>query len=111
MSVSITRLLLATVTSAALHAQVVPVPPPAPPAGPVVIESDRILDGRGAALGHLSIIIERGKIVWSGTAVDNPTYDLRGYTVLPGWIDTHVHIGSHFTRDGRIATETEPPEE
>ena len=35
--------------------------------------------------------------------------DLRGYTVFPGWIDTHVHLDSHFDRTGRIATETEPP--
>ena len=37
------------------------------------------------------------------------TIDLRGYTVLPGWIDTHVHFDSHFDRTGRIATDSEPP--
>ena len=35
--------------------------------------------------------------------------DLRGYTVLPGWIDTHVHLAYHFDRAGRIATASEPP--
>ena len=33
--------------------------------------------------------------------------DLRGYTVLPGFIDTHVHLDSHWDAQGRIATETE----
>jgi imidazolonepropionase-like amidohydrolase len=37
--------------------------------------------------------------------------DLRGYTVLPGWIDVHVHLDSHWDRNGRIATEKEPPME
>jgi imidazolonepropionase-like amidohydrolase len=39
------------------------------------------------------------------------TIDLRGYTVLPGWIDTHVHLDSHFDRTGRIATRSEPAPE
>jgi imidazolonepropionase-like amidohydrolase len=29
--------------------------------------------------------------------------DLRGLTVLPGLIDTHVHVGWHFDDDGRLA--------
>src|SRR5205085_7843238 len=31
------------------------------------------------------------------------TYDLRGLTVLPGWIDSHVHITWSFGKDGRNA--------
>jgi imidazolonepropionase-like amidohydrolase len=30
-------------------------------------------------------------------------YDLRGLTVLPGWIDAHVHITWSFGRDGKNA--------
>jgi imidazolonepropionase-like amidohydrolase len=30
-------------------------------------------------------------------------YDLRGLTVLPGWIDAHVHITWHFGKDGKNA--------
>ena len=37
--------------------------------------------------------------------------DLRDYTVMPGWIDTHVHLSSWFNKKGRIATEDDPPEE
>jgi imidazolonepropionase-like amidohydrolase len=40
------------------------------------------------------------------------TYDLRGLTVLPGGVDTHVHIGWHFGDDGRShegADASEPP--
>ncbi|HEV8356169.1 MAG TPA: amidohydrolase family protein [Gemmatimonadales bacterium] len=84
--------------------------PPAAPAAPIVLQADRVLDGRGNLLGATRIVVQHGKIA----RLDPPSlaaavsYDLRGYTVLPGWIDVHVHIGSHFGRDGRISTEQEP---
>src|ERR1041385_6200655 len=83
----------------------------APPAGPVVIQADRVLDGRGGVIRDTRIVIEHGKIARLDSKAAGATYDLRGYTVLPGWIDVHVHIGSHFGRDGRIATDKEPPAE
>src|ERR1041385_6248241 len=83
----------------------------APPTGPVVIQADRVLDGRGGVIRDTRIVIERGKIARLDPKAAGATYDLRGYTVLPGWIDVHVHIGSHFGRDGRIATDKEPPAE
>jgi imidazolonepropionase-like amidohydrolase len=96
-----------------LGAQVAPVAPPAPPAGPVVILTDRALDGRGGVLRAARIGVAQGKITSlsapSGSAA--VTIDLRGYTVLPGWIDTHVHLDSHFDRTGRIANRTEPAAE
>jgi imidazolonepropionase-like amidohydrolase len=107
------RILLAMcVVAPALQAQVAPVAPPSPPA-PVVIIADRALDGRGGVLRNVRINIVNGKIAsFGGGAPSNaPTIDLRGYTVLPGWIDTHVHLESHFDRTGRIASRGEPPGE
>jgi imidazolonepropionase-like amidohydrolase len=96
-----------------LRAQVAPIAPPAPPAGPVVILADRALDGRGNVLRDARITVAQGKIVSVGGASPSnaTTIDLRGYTVLPGWIDTHVHLDSHFDRTGRIASRNEPPAE
>jgi len=74
-----------------------------------VIQADHILDGRGHVLRDTHIVIENGRIARLDTRAARVTYDLRGTTVLPGWIDTHVHIGSHFGTDGRLATEREPP--
>ena len=101
---------LSLVTSA-LTAQLAPAP--AHPAGPVIILADHVLDGRGGVLNNARIAVAQGKIT-SLTAPQSSTtttIDLRGYTVLPGWIDTHVHLDSHFDRTGHNATRTEPAAE
>jgi imidazolonepropionase-like amidohydrolase len=106
------RFLALSIVATALHAQVAPIaPPPAP--GPVVIFADRALDGRGGVLRDVRINIVDGKITSLGgpAPANATTIDLRGYTVLPGWIDTHVHLDSHFDRNGRIAARNEPPAE
>jgi imidazolonepropionase-like amidohydrolase len=79
----------------------------------IVILTNRALDGRGGSLTGATITIENGKIT-SLTAKPSAgarVIDLRGYTVLPGWIDTHVHLDSHFDRTGNIAGRSEPPAE
>lgn len=108
---------LATVTAGAtapIRAQgttgVTPVPPPANTTE-VVLAFDRALDGRGNVLGPGRIRISQGRITSLSAGRSTHVIDLRGYTVMPGWIDTHVHLDSHWDRTGRIATETEPPME
>jgi imidazolonepropionase-like amidohydrolase len=101
-----------SVVASGVGAQVAPVPPPPPP-GPAVILTDRALDGRGGVLRNARIRIAQGKITSLSVPASNggTTIDLRGYTVLPGWIDTHVHLDSHFDRSGHIATRSEPAAE
>jgi len=86
-----------------------PLPPPPPPAGPVVILTGHALDGRGGTLRAARIGVAHGRITSVNAPGRGPVIDLRGYTVLPGWIDTHVHLASHFDQSGRIATDAEPP--
>lgn len=102
-------LFLVTTASTLGSAQVAPVPAPAAPAGPVTLLVDRVLDGRGHVIRPGRIRVANGTITGLGGSAAGTTIDLRGYTVLPGWIDTHVHLDSHFDRTGRIATEKEPP--
>ena len=92
-----------------LRAQVAPVPPPPAPAGPVVILTSLALDGHGGTLHDARIGIANGRITSLAAPEAGNVIDLRGLTVLPGWIDVHVHLDSHFGRDGRIATDKEPP--
>jgi imidazolonepropionase-like amidohydrolase len=69
----------------------------------VVIAADRILDGKGQILRNTRIVIQDSKIVAIDPKAEPITYDLRGLTVLPGWIDSHVHITWSFGPDGRNA--------
>ncbi|HEV8631043.1 MAG TPA: amidohydrolase family protein [Thermoanaerobaculia bacterium] len=70
-------------------------------ADPLVIRASRLIDGRGHVLHDAAVVIDGGRIV----AVDeHPTrvdIDLPGATLMPGGVDTHVHIGWHFDADGR----------
>jgi imidazolonepropionase-like amidohydrolase len=91
-------------------AEVAPLPPPPPPE-PVVILASHALDGQGGTLRQARIGVANGRITSVSGPAAGRTIDLRGYTVLPGWIDTHVHLAMHFDRSGRIATESEPAAE
>lgn len=45
-----------------------------------------------------------------GSRIARPvTYDLSTVTVLPGLIDTHVHIANHLGPDGRATAPGETP--
>ena len=103
--------LLATFAVSGGYAAVEPLPAPLPPPGPVVILTTHALDGHGGTLEDARIGVADGKITSLAAPRGGAVIDLRGYTVLPGWIDTHVHLSSHWDRTGRIATETEPPME
>jgi imidazolonepropionase-like amidohydrolase len=65
---------------------------------PVVIRADTVIDGKGATLNNTSIVVQGAKIAKIDPAAQGVTYDLRGLTVMPGWIDTHAHIVQHFDR-------------
>jgi imidazolonepropionase-like amidohydrolase len=71
-------------------------------AQPVVLKTTTILDGKGQVLKNRSIVIEDGKILRLAGPGEQPTYDLSGLTVMPGWIDTHVHFAWHFDANNRL---------
>ncbi|HEY3738922.1 MAG TPA: amidohydrolase, partial [Bryobacteraceae bacterium] len=69
------------------------------------ILTSRLIDGKGAVLQNQEITIENGVIQKIGPIARNATagrvYDLRGFTVTPGWIDTHVHLTWHYGLNGK----------
>jgi imidazolonepropionase-like amidohydrolase len=71
-----------------------------------VIAASSMLDGKGGVLHNTRIVIEGPKIVAIDPKAGPVDYDLRGLTVLPGWIDAHVHITWFFGRDGKFAGAT-----
>lgn len=69
----------------------------------VVIAASTVLDGKGRVLRNTRVVIEGVKIVRIDPKAGPVDYDLRGLTVLPGWIDAHVHITWSFGPDGKNA--------
>ncbi|MGI8896849.1 MAG: amidohydrolase family protein [Pyrinomonadaceae bacterium] len=69
----------------------------------IVIAASAVLDGKGHVLHDTRIVIEGSKIVAIDPKAGPVDYDLRGLTVLPGWIDSHVHITWGFGKDGKNA--------
>jgi len=73
----------------------------------IAIAASTVLDGKGHTLQDVRIVIEGATVAAIGPTVEGPVdYDLRGLTVLPGWIDAHDHITWIFGKDGKNA-ETE----
>ena len=74
-------------------------------ARPIVIRADRILDGRGNVITGATVVVEGGKIARIDRSAAQPvTYDLQGYTLMPGLIDAHSHLTWYFNRQGRYHT-------
>jgi len=69
----------------------------------IVIAASSVLDGKGGVLHNTHIVIEGAKIVALDPKAGPVDYDLRGLTVLPGWIDAHVHITWSFGPDEKNA--------
>jgi imidazolonepropionase-like amidohydrolase len=95
------RLFLIAVAAVALHAQ----------DRPIVLKAATVLDGKGKTLHNTILVIEGSKITRIGGAAPAGAivYDLSQFTVTPGWIDTHSHIGYHFDNNGRNAGRGEAP--
>jgi imidazolonepropionase-like amidohydrolase len=78
----------------------------------IVIRAGTLIDGRGGVQSNVLVIVRGARIdrvVPASTAGLTITHDLRRYTLLPGLIDTHVHIDSHFGPDGRASNQGETP--
>lgn len=72
----------------------------------LVLRTSRLLDGAGQILEDRDVVVRGGRITAilpAGEGEGDRVEDLRGLTVLPGLIDTHVHVGWHFDEDGRLA--------
>jgi len=62
----------------------------------IVIAVGTALDGKGGVLRNTRLVIQDGKIAAIDPKASPIDYDLRARTVMPGWIDTHVHLNWHF---------------
>jgi imidazolonepropionase-like amidohydrolase len=81
-------------------------------AQPISVRAATVIDGAGKILKNATVFVDNGRIV----RIDRdqavvPTYDLGVATLLPGFIDTHVHLTAHFGKNGRASNEGETPAE
>ncbi|HSA54698.1 MAG TPA: FG-GAP-like repeat-containing protein [Gemmatimonadaceae bacterium] len=79
---------------------------------PTTIRAGLLIDGTGRAQHDVIVTVRGSRIERVDAVVGDPgavTHDLSRYTVLPGLIDTHVHIESHFGADGRASNQGETP--
>ncbi|HYS56201.1 MAG TPA: amidohydrolase family protein [Thermoanaerobaculia bacterium] len=67
----------------------------------IVIRAARILDGRGHEVRQAAVVVDDSKIVRIDPHPTRADIDLGDRTLMPGGIDTHVHIGWHFDKNGR----------
>src|SRR5262249_34837429 len=74
-----------------------------PPNKQIVIAASTVLDGKGGVLRNTHSVVEGSKIIRIDPNAGPVDYVLRGLTVLPGWIDSHVHITWSFGPDGKNA--------
>src|SRR5437660_12399763 len=80
------------------------------PSQPVTIRVGRLIDGTGGSQQNVVIALNGSKIASIDKANGPVTYDLSKYTVLPGFIDVHVHPSWHFGPDGRFQQGGTPEE-
>ena len=79
-------------------------PSPAPGAEVVVLKAARMFDGRGdATVPNAVVIVESGRITAVGSGLAVPAgarvIDLGDATLLPGFIDAHVHLTGESSDD------------
>ena len=76
----------------------------------IVLQTSTILDGKGGVLKNQQIVISGSRIEAVRPGKAPATYDLRGLTVMPGWIDTHIHLNWHMDAktNKSVASSREP---
>jgi imidazolonepropionase-like amidohydrolase len=74
----------------------------------VTIAAGAMFDGRGGVAHNRRIVIDGSRIAEVSAGAGAADYDLRKFTVMPGWIDAHVHITWSFGPDGKNANQGTP---
>ena len=77
----------------------------------MVLNVTTLLDGKGNVLRNTGVVVQDGKIARIDPKAAPITHGFGSLTVLPGWIDTHVHIDWHFGPNGKYGDKVESPEQ
>src|SRR4051812_39516057 len=80
------------------------------PNGRTVIAAATLLDGRGGVVRNARVVVSDGRIIAVDPSAAPVDVDLGRATLMPGWIDTHVHLTWHFDDRGKSVSGGEPLE-
>ena len=69
---------------------------------PITLRAGLLIDGAGDTRSNARVVVSDGTIARVDGLRGAVSYDLSDLTLMPGWIDTHVHLTSHFGADGRL---------
>lgn len=79
---------------------------------PIIIRAGTLIDGKGGVRRNATVVVVAGRIKSVGAATQgHVSYDFPRLTLLPGLIDTHVHIDTHFGKSGTATREGETAQE
>jgi imidazolonepropionase-like amidohydrolase len=67
----------------------------------ITIKAARVLDGRGHVYPNAAVVIDGSKIVRIDEHPQRADVDLGARTLMPGVVDTHVHLAWHFNKAGK----------
>jgi imidazolonepropionase-like amidohydrolase len=76
-----------------------------------VIAVGILLDGRGGVVRNTRLVIEDRKIAAIDPKAGPVDIDLSRQTLMPGWIDTHVHLNWHFNESHKSVSGGDKPED
>lgn len=78
----------------------------------VTVRAPLVIDGKGGVVRNATVVIDGSTIERVDASATGPaTYNLAGLTLLPGFVDVHVHLDWHFGKDGRADNRGETPVE
>jgi imidazolonepropionase-like amidohydrolase len=101
---TLSLLAVSLLLTSSLASQNSPIAPPS--AAPITIHAARLIDGRGHALDDVLVTVHSGRIERVqpniGAQGRGATYELGSATLLPGFIDAHVHPGWYINREGAL---------
>jgi imidazolonepropionase-like amidohydrolase len=83
---------------------------PAAQSKKTVIAAAVLIDGTGSTATNTRVVVEGTRIVAIDPTASPVDIDLGGGTLMPGWIDTHVHLSWHFNENHKSVSGGDPPE-
>ena len=72
------------------------------PTTPQTIRAATIIDGTGHVLRNMDVLVREGRIVGLRPRAGKADVDLGDRVLVPGLIDTHVHLGWYITAAGKL---------